>query len=98
MPKIDEYFERMIEAGASDLHLSVGVPIRMRIHGDLIPMTDDPLTASHAAELIGEILSDAQREHFEKSRDIDLAYQLSDDARYRCNIFEQHRGLGGVFR
>ncbi len=98
MPKIDEYFERIIEAGASDLHLSVGVPVRMRIHGDLQPLTEDLLTAAHAAELVGELLSDAQREHFEKARDLDLAYQMEDGTRFRCNIFEQHRGLGAVFR
>jgi twitching motility protein PilT len=98
MPKIDEYFQRLIEAGASDLHLSVGVPIRMRIHGDLVPLTDDILSPAHAAELVGEILSDAQREHFEKTRDLDLAYQMEDGNRFRCNIFEQHRGLGAVFR
>ena len=98
MPKIDEYFDRVIESGASDLHLSVGVPVRIRVHGDLQPITDEELTAAHAAELIGEILTDAQREHFEKTRDLDLAYALGDRARFRVNVFEQHRGLGAVMR
>jgi twitching motility protein PilT len=99
MANIDAYFEKMLEEGASDLHISVGVPVRIRVNGDLYPIQEEPLSAETAAELIGEILSDAQREHFEKTRDLDLAYQLGDgQARFRCNIFEQHRGLGGVFR
>ena len=98
MPEIDAYFEKMLEEGASDLHLSVGAPVRIRIHGDLQPITEEPLSGELAAELIGEVLTDAQREHFEKTRDLDFAYQMGETSRFRCNIFEQHRGLGAVFR
>jgi twitching motility protein PilT len=96
--KIDEYFDRMIEAGASDLHLSVGVPIRMRINGELIALTDDYLSAQLAAELMAEILTDEQRARFDETRDIDFAYAYAEKGRFRANIFEHHLGLAGVFR
>jgi twitching motility protein PilT len=96
--KIDDYLRRMIEAGASDLHISAGVPIRMRLNGDLIALTDDPLDDERTTDILGEMLSNDQKDIFDKTRDLDIAYDLVGVGRFRANIFDHHAGLGGAFR
>lgn len=97
MAKLDAYFKVMKERGASDLHMSVGAPPMIRLHGDMVKLTDRPLTPAENAQLLFEIMSDHQKEKFKKTRDLDFAYQV-EDARFRCNVFMDRLGMGGVFR
>lgn len=97
MAKLDAYFKAMKERGASDLHISVGAPPMIRLHGDMVKLTDKPLTPTDNAQLLFEIMSDHQKEKFKKTRDLDFAYQV-EDARFRCNVFMDRMGMGGVFR
>lgn len=97
MAKLDVYFKAMKERGASDLHMSVGAPPMIRLHGDMVKLTDRPLTPADNAQLLFEIMSDHQKEKFKKTRDLDFAYQF-EDARFRCNVFMDRLGMGGVFR
>ncbi len=97
MAKIDAYFKAMKDRGASDLHVSVSAPPMIRLHGDMIKLTDRPLSAAENKQLLFEIMSDYQKDKFKKSGDLDFAYQL-EDARFRCNMFVDRKGMGGVFR
>lgn len=97
MAKMDIFFEKMLEKGASDLHITSGAPPMVRIHGEMEPISDKILSPATARELLTELLSDAKKERFKKTRDIDLAYEFGE-YRFRMNLFYQRKGMGGVFR
>ena len=99
MAKIDRYFSVLKSQGASDLHLLVGYPPKLRLHGALEPIAGEPnLTEALARDLLFEILTESQKTNFLKRNDLDFAYGLEGTARFRCNYFSQHMGMGAVFR
>jgi twitching motility protein PilT len=98
MAQIDELFREMKERGASDLHMVIGFPPLLRMRGDLVPTQHPVLTPESNRDFLYEILSAAQQSHLEKNRDLDLAYEVAQLARFRCNFLHQQRGLGAVFR
>ena len=84
--------------GASDLHLSAGEPPRIRVHGDMMPVKVAPLDKKEVHNMIYDILNDRQRKIFEETHDIDFSMELGEIARFRVNVFVQHRGEAAVFR
>jgi len=96
--KIDELFRELKEAGGSDLHLSVGFPPIFRLKGEMYRTAREVLTNEALTEMIYEILTPEQQQHLKQNRDLDVAYELQGVARFRCNFFFQHRGIGAVFR
>lgn len=95
---IDTYFQEMKTQGASDLHMVIGFPPLIRLHGELVPLKHPPLTPESNRKILYEILTPEQRTFLEKNRDMDMAYELKDVGRFRCNFLYQHRGIGAVFR
>lgn len=95
---ISNLLEIALEAGASDLHLSSGLPPILRIHGEMQTTTLPPLEQSQIKRLVYGIMSDRQIGEFEKNGEIDLAWEISKRARFRVNIFRQHRGITAVLR
>ncbi len=98
MAVIHTYFKEMKERGASDLHMVIGFPPLLRLHGALSPLDHPKLTPESNRKILYEILSPAQRKQLEKNRDFDMAYELKEVGRFRCNFLYQHRGVGAVFR
>ena len=98
MAKIDTFFKALKERGASDLHMVIGFPPLIRLQGELVPTEHPALTATTNQEILFEMLTPTQRAFLEKNRDFDMAYELEGIARFRCNFFYQHRGIGAVFR
>ncbi|MHC4660460.1 MAG: type IV pilus twitching motility protein PilT [Planctomycetota bacterium] len=103
MPEIDKYLKAVVTNEGSDLHVSAGLPIKIRVHGQLEALSrgakgKEPLTHDEAEALLLDVLSDAQRIRFLENHDIDLAYEVPEMARYRTNLFYQRNGIGGVFR
>ena len=86
------------EQGASDLHLSAGMPPILRVHGEMVRVKMDALTAEDTLAAVRSVMTDGQRKAFEQSMDIDFAIDVPEVARFRANAFQQHRGTGGVFR
>src|SRR5262250_2964200 len=84
--------------GASDCHISAGEPPMIRVHGDLKKLDHPPLTQEETHALIYDMMNDNQRKNFEEKRECDFSFELGDIARFRVNVFVQHRGLGAVFR
>jgi twitching motility protein PilT len=70
----------------------------MRLHGELTPIDNEPLSKDAVHRMVYEILNDDQRRQFEESRDLDFAIELGDIARFRVNVFNQRNGEGAVFR
>lgn len=99
MAKIDAYFQKLKETGASDFHVLVGAPPKLRIHGELKAIEDEPfLTPEVLESLLFEIIDPKQKAKFQKTNDLDFAYGLEGVARFRCNYLMQKMGMGAVFR
>jgi twitching motility protein PilT len=99
MAEIDRYFRLMVEHKASDLHLTTGTKPMFRKDGSILPLkNDEPIDASRMKMLLYEIMPKKNEEEFNARNDTDFAYELQGAGRYRCNIFRDHRGIGGVFR
>jgi twitching motility protein PilT len=97
--ELDTMLTRLVQLDGSDLHLTVGAPPRVRIHGDLVELPDYPrLTPEDTAALVRSVLSDEQWERFEKHLEIDLAYSLPGISRFRVNCFQQRNAYGAVMR
>ncbi len=95
---IDDLFDIIVQTNASDLHLQEGQPPKMRLHGDIQKMRDEILTHEVMAQMLSEVVGPKRWEKFEKTGDVDCAYELSADARFRCNLHKQLHGYGGIFR
>jgi twitching motility protein PilT len=98
MARIDTYFKKMKDAGASDLHMVIGFPPLLRMRGELTPLDEPVLTPESNQKILFEILSADQRDYLVKNRDFDKAYELDGVGRFRCNFLYQHHGVGAVFR
>jgi twitching motility protein PilT len=96
---MNELLEQMIELGASDLHLTVGVPPMARIHGELGPIEGYPrLDPDDARGLIYSILPQRQRERFEAELELDCSHAVPGKARFRVNVYYQRDAVGAAFR
>src|SRR5438067_1086799 len=98
MAYIDQFFQVLIEAGASDLHLGEGQPPKIRRHGDLVPIRPEPRTHEEMAYMLSEIAGHDRWERYEQLGDLDFAYEMNEDSRFRCNYLKQAHGYGAVFR
>ncbi len=99
MPKIDELLAAVQAQAASDLHIKSGTRPRMRIHGQL---EECPNVPAHSADditgMIGELLTDEERERFGRLEEIDFAYGCPGVGRFRCSFFRDYWGPAAVFR
>ncbi|MEQ1918179.1 MAG: type IV pilus twitching motility protein PilT [Elusimicrobiota bacterium] len=93
-----ELFLLMHERGASDLHLTVGAPPTLRIDGNLLPTPFDKLNSETAQTLIYSLLNDQQRQRFEASNELDLAFNLRGIGRVRMNVYRQTGSVGAAIR
>jgi len=89
----------IVEAGASDLHITTGVPPTMRLNGDMTPVEGfDVVTAAESKQLAYSILSDAQRHRFEENNELDCSFGVKGIARFRANVFVQRGAVAAAFR
>ncbi len=99
MARINQYFEYLIAQGGSDLHLSEGQPPKIRVHGAVSPIPGQKVLSGEAfREMLAEICDPKAFELYMKSGDLDFAYEMSEESRFRCNYLKQQFGLAAVFR
>lgn len=98
MARLDELLEKMVASKASDLHLSSGEPVRMRIDGELLRVGERPLEDGTLSSMMKEICRSEQWDRFSKDRDLDFAYGIRGVGRFRCNYLVNHKGKGAIFR
>ncbi len=98
--RMEALFYKMSEFGASDLHLSVDMPPMVRKDGKIqsIECDETVLTTDTMKGLIMSIMPERNRDEFAERKDSDFAYEIPGLARFRCNIFMDRKGMGGVFR
>lgn len=98
MNKIDSYLKTAVEQDSSDLHFISGDPARVRVHGSLKTLGNEPLTTEFVRSALYEIMSGTTQQDFEKNDAVDFAYDLSGLSRFRVNIMRHLNGVGAVFR
>ncbi|MDD5656349.1 MAG: type IV pilus twitching motility protein PilT [Elusimicrobia bacterium] len=98
MISMSELFLLMHERGASDLHMTVGAPPTLRIDGHLVPTPFDRLSHDTAQSLIFSLLTETQRQRFEATNELDLAFSLKGIGRLRMNVFRQRGAIGAAIR
>ncbi len=84
--------------GASDLHLSAGLPPMIRVDGDVKRINLPPMEHKDVHGLIYDIMNDKQRKDYEEFLETDFSFELPGVARFRVNAFNQNRGAAAVFR
>ena len=95
---VEEIMKKAIEAKASDVHITVGLPPKMRVHGDLVPMDLPKLLPADTMELAQVIMNDLQREKFEQLGEVDMSYAIPHLGRYRVNLFKQRGAVAMALR
>ncbi|MDF1836715.1 MAG: type IV pilus twitching motility protein PilT [Planctomycetota bacterium] len=99
MAWIDSLFKRMVEVGASDLHMTSTLQPMFRLHGDMVPVEGCPeISAKQMQQVLMEITPAKNKQEFELCCDTDYAYEIPGLARFRVNLFTDSRGPGAVFR
>jgi twitching motility protein PilT len=97
-PALNKFFRVAVKTQASDLHLKVGQPPKLRIHGQLKDTTGDSLTAERLEELVFEILNPDQKQFFLDNGIVDFAHEIGDEARFRVNVFRQRSVISLIAR
>lgn len=87
-----------VKNGASDLHLSAGVPPMIRVDGDVRRINVPAMEHQQVHEMVYDIMNDKQRKDYEEFLETDFSFEISGLARFRVNAFIQNRGAGAVFR
>jgi twitching motility protein PilT len=96
--RIDAFLKLGMQQGCSDVHLAVGVPPMLRMHGDLLPIKFRDLRVAELEGYVAEILTRSQSEHFAAGNDLDFSYVSADGGRFRVNIYRKDSGIGATFR
>jgi len=87
-----------VKQGASDLHLSAGLPPMIRVDGDIRRINVPEMDHKQVHDMLYDIMSDKQRKDFEEFLETDFSFEIPGLARFRVNAFNHNRGAGGVFR
>lgn len=98
MMDIGELLAFSVKNGASDLHLSAGLPPMIRVDGDVRRINVPPLEHKEVHALVYDIMNDKQRKGYEEFLECDFSFEIPRLARFRVNAFNHNRGAGAVFR
>ena len=95
---ITELLAFSAKQGASDLHLSSGLPPMIRVDGDVRRINIPPLEHAQVHELVYDVMNDRQRKDFEEFLETDFSFEVPGVGRFRVNAFNHNRGAAAVFR
>ena len=98
MPTLPELLKHTVDIEGSDLHLTIGTPPQVRVHGHLKRLEFPDLTPSDTKALAYSVLTDAQKKRFEETMELDFSFGIRGMARFRCNLFNQKGAVGAVYR
>src|SRR6188474_1897355 len=98
MAYLDQFLQIVVRQEAADLHIAEGEPPKIRIHGDIMAIRDEPISHDEATQILSEICGPHDWEIFEQHGDLDFAYQMDEHSRFRTNYFKQSEGYAAAFR
>ncbi len=96
--EFNAWLARVVEQDASDLHVKVGTPPKIRENGTLIPLDRAPLTKDETEAIAEAIVPDDRKPKFQTSGEVDFAYSVREVGRFRANVFRQRGSVSAVFR
>lgn len=97
--QINDLLQLAVSEGASDLHITVGTPPLIRLHGHLQPLDDfRVLTADDTAALLAQVMSETQKESFLQKGELDFSCSTPGAARFRVNVYRQRGQTGAALR
>jgi twitching motility protein PilT len=98
-PSIRELLTKMIREGASDLHIVVGAPPMIRLHGGLEDLSGyDPLTPEQTQEIIYTVMNEEQVAEFEAEKECDMSFGIEGLSRFRLNVYRDRGSVVAAFR
>ena len=95
---IEELLINAKEHKASDVHITVGLPPKMRVNGTLIDMDYPRLLSADTAEIIGSIMDARRMKRLEELGEVDFSYSIPQEGRYRVNVFHQRGSMAAAIR
>ena len=95
---IDKFLREMTALKASDMHLTIGQPLILRVHGDISRVGNEVITSEMMERMILPTMPERNRWDFAKASDTDYAYELGGIGRFRVNVFRDRNGVGAVLR
>ncbi len=99
MSRLEEILQEAKEGGASDVHITVGLPPKMRLHGKLIAMEKyGKMLPPDTQQIADEIMSEKQKELLEERGQHDMSFSIRGLGRYRLNVFKQRGSIAMAFR
>ncbi|MDK2972331.1 MAG: twitching motility protein PilT [Candidatus Sumerlaeota bacterium] len=98
MLDVTEMLRECVARGASDLHLAVGRPPVIRLHGTLMNLEQPALSSADTRRMLYGILTDIQKQKFEEHKDLDFSLSVTNVARFRVNVHFQRGTVAGSFR
>ncbi|MFP4466523.1 MAG: type IV pilus twitching motility protein PilT [Candidatus Goldiibacteriota bacterium] len=98
MVNIDTLLRVMFEKGASDLHITVGAPPMLRIDGDMAATEFEKLRPDDCQQIIYSILTDEQKESFERESELDISFGVEGIGRVRMNVYKQRGAVAAALR
>ena len=98
MINIQDILKKGVGMGASDIHLTTGLPPMMRVHGNLVTSDFPVMTPADTLDVLVSVLNDHQRAVFEEVGEYDLSYSMPGVSRFRVNAFKQRGAIAMAFR
>lgn len=95
---VEDVLAKAKEAGASDVHITVGVPPKMRVNGDLITMDYERMLPPDTHRVVEDIMSDFQLQRFEERGEYDMSFSIPNIGRYRVNAYKQRGSVAVALR
>lgn len=95
---INDLLKQAVERGASDLHITVGVPPMIRLDGLLTPLTETPLKPENTRQLVEQILQEKYYGLLKEKGEVDFSYSVPGMGRFRVNVFQQRGTMGMAIR
>lgn len=98
MPTIEEILTAAKDAGASDVHITVGIPPKMRVNGKLLTMEFERMLPNDTQAVLLQIMNETQLSRFEERGEYDMSFSIPNVGRYRVNAFKQRGSVAMAFR
>ena len=96
--EMSDLLQLVVEEGVSDLHIEVGAPPMVRLHGGMTPLDVPPLTPEDTERMVKSIASEVNLQQISEIGSTDFGFSFSDKARFRVSAFKQKGHYGTVLR
>src|SRR3954467_13666429 len=98
MATLIELLRMAVDLNGSDLHVTADTPPQVRVLGHLQRLDHPELTPADTKQLVYSVLTDAQKQRFEHTLELDFSFGIEGVSRFRCNVFTQRGAVAGVYR